>query len=158
MKKTKPTTGTETAPEATTGIETPDDAGGPTPSQLFEQRLQEILEAWPQEALELLAGELTALGVPEGARRIEPRTADPALIRRLYPIGRDAVKGWVAGVPVASSAALPRREPSKYDKERAEGRRRLEESGRTPVAEALRWSINADREREGLPPIPEPKE
>ena len=84
-----------------------------TPGQKYEEQLRQILDAWPEKALQLLAADVLALEATEGARKIKPGTSDAALLRRLGPIGGDAVKGWIV---------LPARPPAPQMPETLKGR------------------------------------
>ena len=66
-----------------------------TPRQKYEKQLQQILDDWSKKVLEMLAEDVLALEATDGAREIRPQTSDAALLRRLEPIGGDAVKGWI---------------------------------------------------------------
>ena len=111
MTKRKPTTKTK-AEDTITETEQ-------TPGQKYAQLLQQVVEEWPEEALELLAAKLDALDAPEGARKIKPRTSDPALVRRLVPVGKDATNSWVELPPRPPAPQMPetlKGEPTGLDK------------------------------------------
>ena len=65
------------------------------PGQKYETEIRQVLDGWAEKALEMLAEDALALERPEGARKIKPQTSDAALLRRLGPIGGDAVNGWI---------------------------------------------------------------
>lgn len=123
-----------------------------TPQQKYETEIQQVLEEWPEKALKLLAADSLALEAPDGAREIKPRTLDAALLHRLEPIGRDAVRSWVILPPAPKPAVFSLPPPSKEAVERAEQLRRIEESHTHEVD--MRRIMNEDRERAGLPPLP----
>ena len=105
--------------KATTKPKPQDTTAAATPGQKYEAQLQQVVEEWPEEALELLAAKLDALDAPEGARKIKPRTSDPALVRRLVPVGKDATNSWVELPPRPPAPQMPetlKGEPTGLDK------------------------------------------
>jgi hypothetical protein len=90
-----------------------------TPGQKYETEIQQVVPDWPEKALQLPAEDILALEAPEGARKIKPRTADPALLRRLESIGGDAVNGWIvlpARPPAPQMPETLKAEPTGLDK------------------------------------------
>ena len=142
-KKTGTTTKTKTKAKA---------ASEPSAAQIHVEQTQLVVDAFPGKALEILAADLLAVETTEGARKVNPRTDDPALLRRLHIIGKDAVHSWTVlpKAPKPAEFSLP--PPSREAVERAEQNRRIEKSHTHKVD--MRRILNEDRGRAGLPPLP----
>ena len=138
--------------KATTTAKPQDTETEQTPQQKYETEIQQVVDDWPEKALQLLAEDALALERPEDVREIRPSSSD-ALLRRLESIGGDAVRGWVRLPPRPKPAEFSLPAPSPESVARAEQRHRIEQSYVYTVD--VRRFINEDRARGGLPPLPE---